>query len=261
MHPGLVLRWVNGVVETGCASTRLTCEPWRVAAGDAMLLPSNESLEKVQKIAVATMPDHIVTPQTMPAKHFTDSASLRKFAFALIACALLASCSIGKNQAGSINTSSINPVKWLTPYKVDVIQGNFVSREQVAQLRPGLTRDQVKGVLGTPLVASMFHTDRWDYVFTLQRQGVENQSYKYTVFFTGDQLVKFEGDAMPSETDFIEKLDNKRKFGKVPMLEATEEQLKAAEKSAGNRSSSPADAAAPMATGAVSYPPLESVRQ
>ena len=226
-----------------------------------LILLGTKSLGAVQKIAVATMPHHIVTPQAMPAKQPTASAPLRTFAFALIACALLASCSIGKNQAGSINTSSMNPVKWLTPYKIDVIQGNFVSREQVAQLRPGLTRDQVKGVLGTPLVASMFHADRWDYVFTLQRQGVENQSYKYTVFFAGDQLVKFEGDTMPSEIDFIEKLDNKRKFGKVPVLEATEEQLKAAEKSAGNRSSSPADAAAPTAAGAVSYPPLESVRQ
>ena len=207
------------------------------------------------------MPNHIVTPQAMPAKHFFASAPLRTSAFALIACALLASCSIGKNQAGSINTSSLNPVRWLTPYKVDVIQGNFVSREQVAQLRPGLTRDQVKGVLGTPLVASMFHADRWDYVFTLQRQGVENQSYKYTVFFTGDQLVKFEGDTMPSENDFIEKLDSKRKFGKVPVLEATEEQLKAAEKSPVSRPSTAAEVALPMAADAVNYPPLESARR
>ena len=204
------------------------------------------------------MPHHIVTPQAMPAKQPTAPAPLRMFVFALTACALLASCSIGKNQAGSLNAISMNPVKWLTPYKVDVIQGNFVSREQVAQLRPGLTREQVKGVLGTPLVASMFHADRWDYVFTLQRQGVENQAYKYTVFFTGDQLVKFEGDAMPSEIDFIEKLDNKRKFGKVPVLEATEEQLKAADKSASNRFLAPVEAAAP--TAAASYPPLEGVR-
>ena len=247
--------------ETGCGSARVKGKLWRVAAGDVLILLGTRTLGAVRKIAVATMPNHIVTPQAMPAKTSFASASLRTFAFAMTACALLASCSIGKNQAGSINTSSMNPVKWLTPYKVDVIQGNFVSREQVAQLRPGLTRDQVKGVLGTPLVASMFHADRWDYVFTLQRQGVENQSYKYTVFFTGDQLVKFEGDTMPSEVDFIGKLDNKRKFGKVPVLEATEEQLKAAEKSTGNRSSPSADAPVPAAAGAVSYPPLESVRR
>ena len=198
----------------------------------------------------------------MLANHSFDFAPLRPCVLALIACALLASCSIGGQQAGSVNTSSINPVNWLTPYKVDVIQGNFVSREQVAQLRPGLTRDQVKSVMGTPLVASMFHADRWDYVFTLQRQGVEKQSYKYTVYFTGDQLVKFEGDTMPSETDFIEKLDSKRKFGKVPVLEATEEQLKAADKSSGSRASTPAGGdVAGAVVPPVSYPPLEGARR
>jgi outer membrane protein assembly factor BamE len=47
-----------------------------------------------------------------------------------------------------------------------VVQGNFVSREQVEFLKPGMTRQQVRDVLGTPLVASLFHADRWDYVFT-----------------------------------------------------------------------------------------------
>jgi outer membrane protein assembly factor BamE len=65
-----------------------------------------------------------------------------------------------------MSDSSANPVNWITPYKVDVIQGNFVSKEQVEQLRPGMTRDQVKATLGTPLMASLFHADRWDYVFT-----------------------------------------------------------------------------------------------
>ncbi len=230
----------------------------RAAAADA------DAAGLALKIALATMPNHIVTPQAMPANHSFVFALLRRSGALLIACMVLASCSIGKNQAGSINTGSINPVNWLTPYKVDVIQGNFVSREQVAQLRAGLTRDQVKGVMGTPLVASMFHADRWDYVFTLQRQGVEKQSYKYTVYFIGDQLVKFEGDTMPSETDFVEKLDSKRKFGKVPVLEATEEQLKAADKSAGSRPSAPLDAVAPVASAPVppvSYPPLESIRR
>jgi hypothetical protein len=77
--------------------------------------------------------------------------------------------------------SSANPVNWITPYKIDVIQGNFVSKEQVEQLRPGMTRDQVKATLGTPLMASLFHADRWDYVFTLKRQGVEPQSQIHRV--------------------------------------------------------------------------------
>jgi outer membrane protein assembly factor BamE len=174
-------------------------------------------------------------------------------AFIVLACTVLASC-------GSTGGSSINPVNWITPYKVDVIQGNFISKEQVEQLRPGLSRDQVKAVLGTPLMASLFHADRWDYVFSLKRQGVAPQSFKYTVFFKGDQLTRFEGDPMPSEAEFISKLDSKRKLGAVPVLQATEEQLKAAEKPSVAK---PADAAANPPTGPQTtvYPPLESPKQ
>ena len=203
----------------------------------------------------------------MTAKHHFAPVSLRATARVVGACLLpflLAACGTTKDQAGSFNTGSLNPVNWITPYRVDVIQGNFVSREQVEQLRPGLTREQVKSVMGTPLLASLFHADRWDYVFTLQRQGVPSQSYKYTVFFTGDQLVRFEGDTMPSEADFIDKLDTrKRKFGKVPVLQATDEQLKtAADKAAASRAAAPAPSASGSAdAAATTYPPLESARQ
>ncbi len=172
------------------------------------------------------------------------------------ACALLASCA---GAGGGISGSAINPVNWITPYRADVIQGNFVSAEQVAQLQRGMTRDQVKAALGTPLLASLFHADRWDYVFTLRRQGVEPQAFKYTVFFKGDQLDRFEGDTMPSEREFIATLANRRKLGKVPALEATEEQLKAAQRPSASR---PAPESMPDAAGALSgplpsYPPLE----
>lgn len=178
-----------------------------------------------------------------------------------VACLVLASCS-----SGTMSSSAANPANWITPYKIDVIQGNFVSREQVEQLQVGMTRDQVKGVLGTPLMASLFHADRWDYVFTLKRQGVEPQSLKYTVFFKDDLLERFEGDAMPSEAEFIATLSNKRTLGKVPVLEASEEQLKAAEKSkssaAGVASESSADSATvPAGSPGTTYPPLESTQQ
>jgi len=179
-------------------------------------------------------------------------------AFLLLACTALASCS----SLSGISNSGANPINWITPYKVDVIQGNFVSKEQVEQLKAGMTREQVKATLGTPLMASLFHADRWDYVFTLKRQGVEPQSYKYTVFFKNDQLERFEGDAMPSETEFIAKLGNRRKLGDVPVLEATEEQLnKAAEKSKPSSASASVPASMPAGAPAASYPPLESPKQ
>ncbi len=184
--------------------------------------------------------------------------SIQKILVAM-ACGVLASCS-----SGTMSSSSINPVNWITPYKVDVIQGNFVSREQVEQLQAGMTRDQVRAVLGTPLLTSLFHADRWDYVFTLKRQGVEPQAFKYTVFFKGDQLERFAGDSMPSEAEFISTLSNKRVLGKVPVLQATEEQLKAAEKPSLSTAGPGAQAdAATMPAGASTtvYPPLESPRQ
>ncbi len=196
------------------------------------------------------------------------SANLRyrvQTAFIVTICTVLASCSSLQGMTSGLSSSAVNPVNWITPYKMDIIQGNFVSKEQVEQLRPGMTRAQVKALLGTPLMASLFHADRWDYVFTLKRQGVESQSFRYTVFFKGDQLERFEGDTMPSEQEFIAKLDTRRNFGKVPVLQATEEQLKAAaEKSAATPTEPSGVAAAPgVSAGAQTtvYPPLESPKQ
>jgi outer membrane protein assembly factor BamE len=115
----------------------------------------------------------------------------------------------------------------ITPYRVEVVQGNFVSREQVDALKPGMSRQQVRELLGTPLVTSLFHADRWDYVFTLKRQGVEPQQRRLTVFFRGDQMARFEGDTMPSESEFVATLGTRRKLGSVPPLEASEESLRA----------------------------------
>jgi outer membrane protein assembly factor BamE len=182
----------------------------------------------------------------------------------ILASTVLASCSSLRSMSDSVSSSSINPVNWITPYKIDIIQGNFISSEQVAQLRPGMTRDEVKAVCGTPLMASLFHANRWDYVFTLKRQGVEPQLFKYTMFFKGDRLERFEGDAMPSEQEFIAKLDSHGKPGKVPSLQATEAQLKATEKPATDKSASNAAVAAanvPASPRITVYPPLESPTQ
>ena len=161
---------------------------------------------------------------------------------------------------GSSKTLS-QPATWLTPYRPDVVQGNFISSEQVALLTPGLSRLQVRNLLGTPLVSSLFHADRWDYVFSMQRRAGESRIYRYAVFFKGDELVRFEGDRMPSESEFIAQLDVRRELGKVPLLEATAEQLKAAEDKAPPRTPetvAPAAASAPGA--ATTYPPREGRR-
>ncbi len=191
--------------------------------------------------------------------HYSIRSALEVAALTAMSCVLMAGCS----STSSLSASSINPVQWITPYRVDVTQGNFISKEQVDFLQAGMTRAQVKDVLGTPLLSSLFHADRWDFVFTLKRQSVEPQTFKYTVFFKGDRLERFEGDSMPNEAEFITKLDSRRKLGKAPALEATEEQLSKNAKS-GAAPAAPATAtasAAAVSPAATVYPPLESPKQ
>ena len=170
--------------------------------------------------------------------------------------ALLALASIALAACGSFNNGSTSVAGIITPYRAEIVQGNFVAKEQVEALRPGMARAQVKEILGTPLVTSAFHADRWDYVFTIRRQGIEAQSRKITVFFKGDDFDRVEGDNLPSEAEFVATLDSNRKLGKVPVLEATDAQLDAVQaKQAKQQGASPP---APVAAPAASYPPLEA---
>jgi outer membrane protein assembly factor BamE len=96
-------------------------------------------------------------------------------------------------------------------YKAEIAQGNFVSKEQVAALKLGMPRLQVADILGTPLLVSVFHADRWEYVFNLKRQGIDTPSYKLTVFFKGDELERVDGSEMPTEQEFIDALAGNKK--------------------------------------------------
>jgi len=91
----------------------------------------------------------------------------------------------------------------LSPYRIDIQQGNFVSREMVDQLREGMTREQVRFVLGTPLLNDIFHDDRWDYVFRLQKGSGAVISSRVTVHFEGDRLVKVDGGELPTEAEYL----------------------------------------------------------
>ena len=159
---------------------------------------------------------------------------------------------------GSFDSASHQVVGLVTPYKMEIVQGNFVSKEQVALLQPGMGRQQVRDILGTPLVVSVFHADRWDYVFTLKRQGVEPQARKLVVFFKDDVLDRFEGDEMPSEAEFVAALDRRRSGRSVPTLEAPEDSLKKFAPQESAAAKAPAPVLPPLPA---SYPPLESPPQ
>ena len=173
-----------------------------------------------------------------------------RVALTLSLASLLAACS-------SIGETTRNAMSAITPYKVEVVQGNFVSREQVQALQPGMSRQQVKEILGTPLVTSVFHDDRWEYVFTIKRQGVPEQQRKLTAFFDGERLNKIEGDEMPSEAEFVATLVKPMGTLKIPQLQATPEQLAKFPHSGAGAQAAVAPAVTPAA-GQRSYPPLDS---
>ncbi len=94
------------------------------------------------------------------------------------------------------------------PYVPDVVQGNFISSEQFANLKVGMTREQVRQIMGTPLLASFFHANRWDYVFEFKREGETiGKERRVTLFFEGDQLKNFGGDALPTEVELVSEID------------------------------------------------------
>jgi outer membrane protein assembly factor BamE len=82
-------------------------------------------------------------------------------------------------------------------YKMDVNQGNYLSQDMVDKLKVGMTQAQVKQVLGTPLVASPFRADRWDYIYEYSQQGRVTEHRTFTVWFADSKLARWEGDALP----------------------------------------------------------------
>jgi outer membrane protein assembly factor BamE len=115
---------------------------------------------------------------------------MHRLSFAVLAGAL-AGC-------GSLPSIPVPTIPGVTPYRIDIQQGNFVSQEMVAQLKPGMSREQVRFVLGTPLVADIFHADRWDYVYYRDTPGKPRETRKLSVFFEDNKLARVVGDTMPS---------------------------------------------------------------
>ena len=124
--------------------------------------------------------------------------------------------------------SSDNFLGVITPYRVEVVQGNVITSEQAALAKPGLTRAQVRDVLGSPLLADPFHADRWDYVFTIRRQGAEPQLRRVVVQFKSDVLASIDaGGELPSERAFVAAIDTFKTSRNAPPLALTDEELKA----------------------------------
>ncbi|VXC40784.1 Outer membrane protein assembly factor BamE [Burkholderia sp. 8Y] len=116
--------------------------------------------------------------------------------------ALLAGCSTYDSVTQRIAQS-------ITPYRITVVQGNFVSQEAASQMQVGMSRDQVKQLLGTPLLTDMFHADRWDYVFYFKRGSTAVvQQRDFIVNFASDRVVSWSGgENLPSNLELLAEID------------------------------------------------------
>ena len=141
---------------------------------------------------------------------------------ALCAVSLLPAC----------KSVEVPKVPGVTPYRMVIQQGNFISQEMVEQLKPGMTREQVRFVLGTPLVADIFHADRWDYVFFRELPNGKREQRNLSVVFEKDKLARVLGDLMPADapapqsTGFAPQV---KPEAPKPAAKAKEDEKKAAE--------------------------------
>lgn len=140
----------------------------------------------------------------------------------------------------------------ITPYRMDIVQGNVVTQEQAARVQPGMTRAQVRDLLGSPMLTDPFHADRWDYIFTIKRQGTAPQQRAVVALFKGDKLERLDAKDLPTERDFVASISRPLTGSRNTPIALTDAQIKALPKP-------PAPAAEPsVPMGAVrSYPPLE----
>ncbi len=106
-----------------------------------------------------------------------------------VAAAALAGCSVLGTYMPVVEQFGV--------YKLDINQGNYIAQDQVDRLRAGQTRQQVRTILGTPLVTSAFRPDQWNYVYEFKRQGRDLEHRNLTVYFVNDKLARWEGDDMP----------------------------------------------------------------
>ncbi|HEY0878725.1 MAG TPA: outer membrane protein assembly factor BamE [Zeimonas sp.] len=129
----------------------------------------------------------IASPSARPARPAPAAA----LALALGVAALVAGCSWGDPNRSGL----------LQPYRIDLPQGNYLTRESVDRVQEGMTRDQVRFLLGTPLLRDLFHPDRWDYVFRYKFPNGDVEQRKVTVRFRDDRVVAIEADPLPQRED------------------------------------------------------------
>jgi outer membrane protein assembly factor BamE len=134
------------------------------------------------------------------------------------------SAAIANSGAQTTTVTKLQKFLWVfSPYRPDIQQGNFVSQEMLTQLKVGQTRDQVKFLLGTPLLTDAFHADRWDYPFYLARGNGELTTSRVTVYFKDNLVAKIDGGNLPTEREYISRLIGISKYEQKTEQESLDE--------------------------------------
>jgi outer membrane protein assembly factor BamE len=187
-----------------------------------------------------------------PSRGFTTSSPLTRFGFLAGLCTLVAALAgCGISQVASDGSL----LRVITPYRIDIVQGNAITREQAQRVRPGMSRLQVQEILGTPTLTDPFHAERWDYPFSFRRAGAAVQRRHVVALFDRDgRLTRLDApDDLPSEREFVAAIAPPApRRGPLPPLVLTPEQ----------RAALPVPQRTPAATPEPggptrTYPPLE----
>lgn len=109
---------------------------------------------------------------------------------ALAAATLTAGCATDRSRSG-----------FLEPYRFAIPQGNYINQEMLDEVKEGMSREQVRLAIGTPLLVDVFHPDRWDYVFRFQHPNGDSELRRVIVFFADERVSEILADRLPQTDD------------------------------------------------------------
>ncbi len=102
-------------------------------------------------------------------------------------------------------------------YRVDVQQGNVIEEEMLLRLKPGMDKNQVRFIMGTPTMIDPFHTGRWEYIYTFSKGGARRDQRHITLHFKDEKLAYVDGDVVPGLARVDEILNKTANTVDVPL--------------------------------------------
>jgi outer membrane protein assembly factor BamE len=177
-----------------------------------------------------------------------------------LACTLLAAAALTALAGCSTYDSLTQRVaQSITPYRITIVQGNFVSAEAAAQMHVGMSRAEVKQLLGTPLLTDMFHANRWDYIFYFKRGSTSVvQQRDFVVMFEGDRVTSWSGgEDLPSNLELLAEIDGDKSGKKAKAVAAAPASGASAPAAAAAAAAQPSSAIGPTVSDTARTPTSE----